>query len=39
MEATKRLIHHGFETQGRRHRKSKLGVAETQQKGLFFPKQ
>ena len=34
-KARKRGIHPGFETQGRRHQKSKTGVSVAQQKGLM----
>ena len=37
-KAHKRGIHPGFETQGRRHQKSKTGVSVVPQKGLVFSK-
>ena len=37
-EAHKQKIHPGFETQGRRHKKSKSGISVAPQKGLMFSK-
>ena len=37
-EARKRGIHPGFETQGRRHQKSKTGVSVAPQKGFMSSK-
>ena len=37
-KARKRGIHPGFETQGRRHQKSKTGVSVAPGKGLMFSK-
>ena len=37
-KARKRGIHPGFETQGRRHKKSKTGVSVAPQKGLMSSK-
>ena len=38
MKQASKGIHIGFETQGRRHQKSKTGVLVTPQKGLIFSK-
>ena len=37
-KASKQRIHPGFETQGRRQQKSKMGITVAPQKGLMFSK-